>query len=378
MQPTETFSAASSPAKTQAIGSKWQSNDNLHAGDEGSIASKWSQDLPTPHASRLADCSIYPPDGRNSSLMQPPIERSYRTIHRRQFIETTLGVAAAAGMVRSPCRQPSRRHSRRADWLPRPGRGHIGNARQAYRRPLRRRRESARSQGAMSSKEARPEGRHVHRLPPAARSQGHRRDLDRHAEPHALADRDCRRAGRQGCVRREAGQPQSLGRPAVGQRLATSTNESSSAARRPARSQSLTGAVAYVHSGKLGQIEYVVGTCFKPRMSIGKSDKPLADSQADRLRLVVRPGGRRSIYRPEKNSQAAATIRTTIGTGTTTPAAATWATRASTKWISPAGSSARRRCRAARRELRRPRSATKTPATRRTRKSCATTTRRRR
>ena len=52
------------------------------------------------------------------------------------------------------------------------------------------------------------------------------------------------------------------------------------------------------------------------------------------------PAAKVDLYRPERNSQAA-TIRTTIGIGTTTPATATWATRASTRWISPAGSSAR-------------------------------------
>lgn len=34
-------------------------------------------------------------------------------------------------------------------------------------------------------------------------------------------------------------------------------------------------AVAYLQKGELGKIQYAVGTCFKPRQSIGKLDKPL-------------------------------------------------------------------------------------------------------
>ena len=51
-------------------------------------------------------------------------------------------------------------------------------------------------------------------------SQGHRRDFDRHAESHALADRDRGRRGRQARVLREAGEPVRVGRAADRQRLA--------------------------------------------------------------------------------------------------------------------------------------------------------------
>ena len=46
-----------------------------------------------------------------------------------------------------------------------------------------------------------------------ARRQGHRHRLDRHAEPLARAGRHLGDAGRQGCLRREAGQPQRQRRP---------------------------------------------------------------------------------------------------------------------------------------------------------------------
>src|SRR3954466_5973733 len=39
--------------------------------------------------------------------------------------------------------------------------------------------------------------------------------------------------------------------------------------------ESIRQAVDYVHSGKLGRVQYIVGTCFKPRRSIGKNDHPL-------------------------------------------------------------------------------------------------------
>ena len=74
--------------------------------------------------------------------------------------------------------------------------------------------------------------------------------------------------------------------------------------------------------------------------SIGKLDQPLADSEA---RSITTCGA----ARPRRSICIAPQARTTIGTGTTTPATATWATRASTRWISPAGSSARTSCRRA-------------------------------
>ncbi len=50
-------------------------------------------------------------------------------------------------------------------------------------------------------------------------------------------------------------------------------------------------AVEYVRSGKLGKIKYAVGTCFKPRPSIGKLAQADEDSELGRLRFVVRTGG---------------------------------------------------------------------------------------
>ena len=58
-------------------------------------------------------------------------------------------------------------------------------------------------------------------------------------------------------------------------------------------------AVEYVRSGKLGKIKYVVGTCFKPRPSIGKLDQPLAISKDVDYDLWCGPAAKVDIYRPQ-------------------------------------------------------------------------------
>ena len=57
-------------------------------------------------------------------------------------------------------------------------------------------------------------------------------------------------------------------------------------------------AVEYVRSGKLGKINYVIGTCYKPRPSIGKLDKPLAIAKDVDFDLWCGPAAKRDIYRP--------------------------------------------------------------------------------
>jgi predicted dehydrogenase len=67
--------------------------------------------------------------------------------------------------------------------------------------------------------------------------------------------------------------------------------------------ESIRQAVDYVHSGKLGRIEYIVGTCFKPRPSIGKSDRPLVIPKQIDYELWCGPAAKAELYRPERNSQ---------------------------------------------------------------------------
>jgi predicted dehydrogenase len=61
----------------------------------------------------------------------------------------------------------------------------------------------------------------------------------------------------------------------------------------------LRQAVEYVHSGALGRILYVVGTCYKPRPSIGKLDKPLVISKDVDYDLWCGPAAKVDLYRPK-------------------------------------------------------------------------------
>ncbi len=67
------------------------------------------------------------------------------------------------------------------------------------------------------------------------------------------------------------------------------------------QSRSSTGlkeGVAYVRSGKLGKIKYAIGTCYKPRPSIGKLDKPLEIPAYIDYDLWCGPAEKREIFRP--------------------------------------------------------------------------------
>ena len=66
--------------------------------------------------------------------------------------------------------------------------------------------------------------------------------------------------------------------------------------------KALQEAVEYVHDGKLGKILYVVGTCYKPRMSIGRSNSPLAIPKSLDYDLWCGPAAKVDLYRPERNS----------------------------------------------------------------------------
>ena len=63
-------------------------------------------------------------------------------------------------------------------------------------------------------------------------------------------------------------------------------------------SPSLKEAVAFVREGKLGQIQYAIGTCYKPRASIGKLDKPLQIPAYIDYDLWCGPAEKRELFRP--------------------------------------------------------------------------------
>lgn len=68
-------------------------------------------------------------------------------------------------------------------------------------------------------------------------------------------------------------------------------------------SESIKSAVEFIRSGELGAIRYAVGTCYKPRPSIGKSDTPFQFPSHIDKDLWIGPAADEPFYRPAKNSQ---------------------------------------------------------------------------
>jgi len=64
-------------------------------------------------------------------------------------------------------------------------------------------------------------------------------------------------------------------------------------------SRSLQNAVKFVRDGQLGKIEYVLGTCYKPRPSIGKLSEPLKIPASVDYDLWCGPAEKQSLYRPQ-------------------------------------------------------------------------------
>ncbi len=64
-------------------------------------------------------------------------------------------------------------------------------------------------------------------------------------------------------------------------------------------SQAIKDAVAYVQSGKLGKVLCVTGTCYKPRKSIGKLDRPLQIPEFIDYDLWCGPAAKVDLYRPK-------------------------------------------------------------------------------
>lgn len=64
-------------------------------------------------------------------------------------------------------------------------------------------------------------------------------------------------------------------------------------------SDSLKDAVEYVRGGHLGKIRYALGTCYKPRMSIGKLAEPLQIPASIDYDLWCGPATKEPLYRPQ-------------------------------------------------------------------------------
>jgi len=68
-------------------------------------------------------------------------------------------------------------------------------------------------------------------------------------------------------------------------------------------SPSVNQAVDYVRQGKLGNVLYAIGTCYKPRKSIGKNSVPTSFPSSVDRELWLGPAADTAVYRPEKNSK---------------------------------------------------------------------------
>lgn len=64
-------------------------------------------------------------------------------------------------------------------------------------------------------------------------------------------------------------------------------------------SPSLHEAVKFVESGRIGNIMFAIGTCYKPRKSIGKLSEPLKIPETIDYELWCGPAEKRPIYRPK-------------------------------------------------------------------------------
>ena len=64
-------------------------------------------------------------------------------------------------------------------------------------------------------------------------------------------------------------------------------------------SPGLQKAVAYVQGGALGKIKYAIGTCYKPRKSIGKLGAPLKIASSINYDLWCGPAEKRQLFRPK-------------------------------------------------------------------------------
>ncbi|MBT5020334.1 MAG: Gfo/Idh/MocA family oxidoreductase [Planctomicrobium sp.] len=63
-------------------------------------------------------------------------------------------------------------------------------------------------------------------------------------------------------------------------------------------SPSLKAAVEWVHEGNLGAIQYAIGTCYKPRKSIGKLEEPLKLPKSIDFDMWCGPAAKVDLYRP--------------------------------------------------------------------------------
>jgi len=64
-------------------------------------------------------------------------------------------------------------------------------------------------------------------------------------------------------------------------------------------SSSLQEAAEFIKAGNLGKVEYAIGTCYKPRQSIGKLDAPLEIPSSVNYDLWCGPAEKKDLFRPK-------------------------------------------------------------------------------
>ena len=258
-----------------------------------------------------------------------------KSMNRRHFLMSTAVMAGGAAVVGWP---RARTRPSGSGWSGCGGRGssHV-NAWSAHAERRGRRRSAtstsrtSATSSRRSSRAAEEQADRLHRHPQAARGQGHRRDLDRHAEPLAHAADDLGLPGRQGRLRREAAARTTSSSRSRSSPRRASTTASCSRAARAARHRRCRKASQRMRDGRVRRDLHGA----RPLLQVARHHRQDPGSSRCRRASITTcgPGRRRSASSPR-------TASTTTGTGSGTPATATSATRASTKWTSRAGASA--------------------------------------
>jgi predicted dehydrogenase len=225
------------------------------------------------------------------------------TIHRRDFIQTTLGAAAAVSMVRPSFAAADTKDIRVAQiGFRSQGSGHIGALGKNVvalcdvdKRVL------LAKVGELAEK-----GQKVESFTDF-RKLLDRKDIDAVSiatpnHTHALITVLAAQAGKDVYVEKPVSHNIWEGRQMVaaarkyGRIIQTGTQSRSS--------QSLKDAVAFVREGNLGEIRYAVGTCYKPRTSIGKSDARLEFPSGIDRDLWIGPADDQAMYLPPGDPNA--------------------------------------------------------------------------
>ena len=169
---------------------------------------------------------------------------------------------------------------------------------------------------------------------PSVRRQVDRLRFRRRAQSLARAGRDLGHAGRQRRVRRKAGQPQRERRPARWSKPLASTTACARPARSAARCGGMSEAIEVRARRQDRRSERWPAAC--ATSARGRSDQR-ASTMSRRTSTTTCGAARRRWPSRPTTVRRIGTGPLRLALGVALPATAIWATRASTRWISPAG-----------------------------------------